>query len=58
MLSCLDRARTELKRLEPQLDYLERDLRRACAVATETSIVSHYRRTRSGAPAVTPRGAI
>ncbi len=58
MLSCLDRARVELDRLAPHLGYLERDLRQACTVATETSVVSHYRRTWSGAPAVTPRGAI
>lgn len=58
MLTCLDRARAELDRLDPHLGYLERDLRRACTDATDTSVVSHYRRTWSGAPAVMPRGAI
>ena len=58
MLTCLDRARAQLDRLDPQVGYLERDLRRACALTTETSVVSHYRRTWSGAPAVTPQGAI
>jgi len=58
MQSCLDRARAELDRLDPQVGYLERDLRQACTLATETSVVSHYRRTWSGAPAVMPPGAI
>lgn len=55
MQSCLERTRTELEVLDPRLGYLERDLRYACEIATETSVASHYRRARSGAPPVKPR---
>ena len=55
MQSCLDRTRIELETLDPRLGYLERDLRYACQVATETSVAAHYRRVWSGAAAAKPR---